>query len=64
MINGFKTQTQELSEYERREVLPRVIKGLKTKVGVENAVTNKTMVEGLKNAGHKNQRPPDAEDNP
>ena len=29
MINGFKTQTQELSEYERREVLPRVAEGLK-----------------------------------
>ena len=57
MINGFKTQTQELSEYERREVLPRVIKGLKTKVGVENAVTNKTMVEGLKKLGIKTSGP-------
>ena len=57
MINGFKTQTQELSEYERREVLPRVIKGLKTKVGVENAVTNKTMVEGLKHRGIKTSGP-------
>ena len=57
MINGFKTQTQELSEYERREVLPRVLKGLKTKVGVENAVTNKTMVEGLKKLGIKTSGP-------
>ena len=57
MINGFKTQTQELSEYERQKVLPIVVAGLKRRVGAENAVTNKTMVEGLKKAGIKTSGP-------
>ena len=52
MINGFETYTANLNEYEKNTLLPIFIKGLSKKVGHKNAVTNKQMVQGLKNLGH------------
>ena len=48
MIKGFDEQTQPLTEYEERYLLPVVIAGLKTKRGAESAVTNNYIVSKLK----------------
>lgn len=48
MIKGFDEQTQPLTEYEEKFLLPVVIAGLKTKRGAESAVTNTYIVSKLK----------------
>lgn len=53
MITNFENQTHELNTYERDVLLPLIIKGLKTKVGKENAVTNKQICKALKQQGYK-----------
>lgn len=53
MINGFEEQTSPLSEYERDVLLPLVVRGLRLKVGRENAVTNKEMCAGLGRHGYE-----------
>lgn len=42
MIKGFNSETAPLTEYEENVLLPLVLRGLKTKIGKENAVTNRT----------------------
>lgn len=48
MINNFEEYTHELTEYEEKTLLPVIVKGLKTKIGKENAVTNKEICAALK----------------
>lgn len=48
MIKGFDRETQPLTEYEVGVLLPLLVKGLQTKLGHENAVTNKHIVAALK----------------
>ena len=48
MIKGFDEQTQPLTEYEEKFLLPVVISGLKTKRGADSAVTNNYIVSKLK----------------
>lgn len=48
MIKGFDRETQPLTEYEIGVLLPLLVKGLQTKLGRENAVTNKHIVNALK----------------
>lgn len=48
MIKGFDTQTQPLTDYETNELLPVLLSGLRTKIGKENAVTNKFIIDRLK----------------
>ena len=52
MITGFEKETHELTEKELK-ILPVIVSGLQKKIGKENAVTNKKMVEGLKKHGIK-----------
>ena len=33
MIKGFSEETQPLTEYERKVILPIILEGLKTKIG-------------------------------
>jgi hypothetical protein len=40
MIRNFETQTEPLT-LEERELLPKFIRGLRTKIGKSNAITNK-----------------------
>lgn len=47
MIKGFDRETQPLTEYEVGVLLPLLVKGLQTKLGRENAVTNKHIVTAL-----------------
>ena len=40
MIYGFKKETEPLNDYERDILLPAIVKGLQTKIGKHNAITN------------------------
>lgn len=53
MLKGFDKETQPLTEYEEKELLPVILAGLKTKTGKDNAVTNRTIVMRLTIAGYK-----------
>lgn len=47
MLKNFEELTEELSHAERREVMPLLIKGLKNRVGKENAVSATEISEGV-----------------
>jgi len=53
MIALFEEITYELTEYENNTLLPIVVKGLKSKNGKENAITNKKICEALSKLGYK-----------
>lgn len=48
MLKGFNEETSPLTEYEMTELMPVMIRGLQTKKGKANAVTNKHIVRSLK----------------
>lgn len=50
MIKGFEIQTEQLNEYELNTLLPVIVRGLRTKIGSQHAITNKKIVEALKNS--------------
>ena len=52
MINGFTTQTEPLSDYERDTLLPVITKGLSNKVGEARAITNTAITKAMKGAGY------------
>lgn len=47
MIKGF-SETDPLSDYELKTVLPQIVRGLLRKVGKANAITNSAIVRGMK----------------
>ena len=47
MIEGFETETAELTDYEKDTLLPLLVKGLNSKIGVENAITNGQIVKSM-----------------
>lgn len=47
MITNFEELTEELTEQELNRIVPALIRGLRTKIGKENTITNKQMKEGL-----------------
>ena len=49
----FEPETSKLSEYEKDELMPVMVKCLQNKVGKENAVTNCYMVEKMQEHGYK-----------
>lgn len=51
MIDGFEDITQELT-WEEREMLPLIIKGLKSHKGADNPVTSKQIIAGMKKHGY------------
>lgn len=53
MIPGFVVETQPLSPYEKKQLLPVVVKGLQTRVGKENAITNGEMCNILEDLGYR-----------
>lgn len=57
MINLFENITEELTDYEKEVILPVVIKGLETKNGKQNAVTNKYIVGKLSIIGISTSSP-------
>lgn len=52
MINGFEKQTEELSQ-EELKLVSGFVAGLKTKIGKENAITNKAIREAYESKGIK-----------
>lgn len=52
MINGFEAETHELTEDELKMVAP-MVKGLSTKIGERAAITNDSMLYGMKLQGYK-----------
>lgn len=57
MITGFVPQTHELTDVEVNNMLPGMVRRLKTKVGKNNAVTNKQIVAAFKSIGIKTGGP-------
>ena len=57
MIQGFQQQTQPLSQYEQEILVPIVVRGLQTKVGKANSITNKEICSALKEKGYKVDTP-------
>jgi hypothetical protein len=57
MITLFEDITYELTEYEKVTLLPVVTKGLSSKHGKDNAITNKKMCEALTKAEYKVNEP-------
>lgn len=53
MINGFTTQTEPLTEYERDTLLPVIVRGLINKVGEAKAITNAAITRAMKSAGYQ-----------
>jgi hypothetical protein len=53
MINGFKPQTEPLTDYERDTLLPVICRGLKCKVGEARAVTNAAITKGMRRLGYQ-----------
>lgn len=53
MVENFEEQTHELTEYEKKVLLPAMLKGFRTKVGEKNAVTSTEIVTSLKAKGFK-----------
>jgi uncharacterized protein (UPF0297 family) len=48
MIQGFEDQTEELIQYEIEVLVPLMVKGLSTKIGQDNAITNSKIRSRLK----------------
>lgn len=57
MITLFEDITYELTDYEKNTLVSVVVKGLSSKKGKENAITNKVICEKLKSAGYKITEP-------
>lgn len=53
MIDGFETITYELTEYEEKTLLPKLIYGLKLKTGKKNEVTATHICKQFTDAGYK-----------
>lgn len=52
MIKGFERETHELTSDEMRMVAP-MVNGLKTKIGVDKAITSQKMIKAMRQAGYK-----------
>ncbi len=57
MITLFEEITYELTDYEMDTLVPVVVKGLKNKIGKENAITNRVICDKLKYANYKISEP-------
>jgi hypothetical protein len=54
---SFPEYTAKLSDYEKYTLLPIIVRGLETKIGQDNAITNPQMVKAMKAAGYKITEP-------
>jgi hypothetical protein len=57
MIPTFEEQTAPLTDYELNVLLPLMIQGFKTKIGVDKCVTNPEICKALKAKGFKISEP-------
>ena len=51
MLKGFESHTEPLTNYEINEILPRMIGGLSRRLGIEQAISNRQIIEILRNKG-------------
>lgn len=52
MIEGFEKQTKDLTDHEKKVLLPLMIKGLAHHIGAENAITNSEICMKLSAKGY------------
>ena len=52
-INGFEEITYELTDYEINVLLPIMERGLRKRIGKENAITSNEILDKCVNAGYK-----------
>ena len=57
MITTFEEQTHPLTDYELKTLLPLMIQGFTTKIGVTKCVTNPQICKALKNKGFEVNEP-------
>ena len=53
MVINFEEQTHELTDYEKNELLPVIVKGLKTKSGKSNVISSTEIIKALKTLKYK-----------
>ena len=53
MLQGFNKQTEPLTDYERNTLLPVICRGLVTKIGVKNSITNAAITRAMTGAGYE-----------
>jgi hypothetical protein len=53
MINGFNKQTAPLNDYEKKILLPELVRGLSRKHGKRNQITSGKIIEGMRGAGYR-----------
>lgn len=53
MLTGFEEITYDLSDYEKNELLPILVRGFQKKIGPDRAVTNSIICARLKEKGCK-----------
>lgn len=51
MVNDFEKETHELTDYELNILLPSVIAGMKTAIGIKKAITSTTAIKMMKQVG-------------
>ncbi len=56
-MNDSNVHTENLSEYEMTKILPVMVVGLRTKLGVESAVTNRVIVTKMVESGYEITEP-------
>ena len=57
MITNFEGFTYELTEYERKILQPRIVKGLSVRIGKDKAITNSAMCKALSDKGYDISEP-------
>jgi HKD family nuclease len=57
MIPSFEDETHELTNYEMEVLLPLMIAGFKTKIGIDKVVTNPQICKALKLKGYSVNEP-------
>lgn len=57
MITGFGEITCELTEYEKTNLLPKIVEILNRAIGKSHAVTNNQIISALQNEGFKTTSP-------
>lgn len=50
---GFEELTQPLNDYERTTLLPLIVWGLRTKVGISNVIAGSTIIKRMREKGYK-----------
>lgn len=53
MITNFEEYTEELTDEEKNNIVPLLVRGLQTKIGKDNAITSTDMITAMKKYNHK-----------